>query len=195
MSLTDELKDLQWKQLKHDENYHKDIWLLTVHQRLNHMILHFAKYGGQLALANHEQDVGLFSKTCLDAIIIATSSANILNLNLSEVVISTNIRSSTLNELPVELANISRATMPAIQTDFTIAVGRLAKAAESIDHLEKFPYRETLSEHIVQLFRIAMAGFAICNDRKLLSAVQERMLVVERKSMFFERLGNYKDGY
>lgn len=35
-----------------------------------------------------------------------------------------------------------------LRRKFTIAVGKLAKACEAFDHLEAFPYRETLEENI-----------------------------------------------
>jgi hypothetical protein len=40
----EQLLALQISQLEHDEFFHKEITRLNVHQRLNHMVLHFAKY-------------------------------------------------------------------------------------------------------------------------------------------------------
>ena len=49
MSVRDELFTLQLEQLKHDEKYHRDIHVLPLHQRMNHMALHFAKYSGRIS--------------------------------------------------------------------------------------------------------------------------------------------------
>lgn len=194
MSLKNEILNLQWKQLQHDENYHKDIWLLTVHHRVNHMVLHFAKYSGKLAQAVRDNDSQLFSKTCLDTFIIATSLANILNVNLSSELESYD--ADSVDSLSLKLFNDLDATCSSISLNIAIAVGKLAKAAESVDHLEKFLFRETLSELVVDVFKLALAGYAcFSKEKSILEEIEARMLAVERKSMFFEKLGNYKDGY
>lgn len=196
MSLKRQLLELQWKQLQHDENYHKDIWLLTVHHRVNHMVLHFAKYNGQLAQALNDNDNKLFSKTCLDALIIATSFANILNVNLATELSQYEPSTNSIDSLSLKLANEADATTDSISRNIAINVGKLAKAAESIDHLEKFTFRETLSCLVVDMFKTTLIGSAIVsNDKAIIDEIESRMLTVERKSMFFEKLGNYKDGY
>lgn len=196
MSLKRELLELQWKQLQHDENYHKDIWLLTVHHRVNHMVLHFAKYNGQLAQALNANDNKLFSKTCLDALIIATSFANILNVSLATELSQYEPSTNSIDSLSLKLANEADATTDSISRNIAINVGKLAKAAESIDHLEQFTYRETLSSLVVDMFKTTLAGSAIVsNDKTISDDIENRMLTVERKSMFFEKLGNYREGY
>lgn len=196
MPLKKELLNLQWKQLRHDENYHKDIWLLTVHNRVNHMTLHFAKYSGQLAQANYENNTALFSKACLDSLIIATSLANILNVNLSTELKSYANQCDSIEGLSSILMKESNATIDSISRCITISVGKLAKAAESVDHLESFSFREVLSSLTIDIFKLALAGcFFINKDLSILKEIENRMLMVEKKSMFFEMLGNYKDGY
>ncbi len=41
-----------------------------------------------------------------------------------------------------------------LRRKFTIAVGKLAKACEAFDHLEAFPYRETLEENIREILNL-----------------------------------------
>ena len=195
MSLKDELLNLQWKQLQHDENYHKDIWLLTVHHRINHMTLHFAKYSGQLIEANFNKDSNQFSKTCLDSLIIATSLANILNVNLSVALEGYNPQCKSINELSKKLLNEFDLTTDSLSRKIAVLVGKLAKAAESVDHLEKFAFREVLSELTIEIFKLVIAGCTITSNISIIDEIEKRMLTVERKSMFFSKLGNYKDGY
>lgn len=62
MSLFSQLEELQWKQLQHDEKYHKDIWLLNVQQRITHMTLHLAKYSAKLSVSAFENNEIEFKK-------------------------------------------------------------------------------------------------------------------------------------
>ena len=101
--LADKLYQLQLNQLHHDERFHKEVVRLPVHQRINHMALHFAKYSGQLASEfitpsfSKEQR----SKLIIDCFAIAISSVNILNVRISDRLLSDSI--ADINGIP-ELA-------------------------------------------------------------------------------------------
>jgi len=73
------LFELQVEQHHHDENYHREIARLSLHQRLNHMALHFAKYAGKVAATT---DPDGLTRVYVDVLIIALSTANILNIKL-----------------------------------------------------------------------------------------------------------------
>ena len=85
MSLLSQLEEIQWKQLQHDETYHKDIWLLTVQQRITHMVLHLSKYSAKLTVAAFKEDCNVLRKTVIDALIIVFSSSNIFNKLLCDI--------------------------------------------------------------------------------------------------------------
>src|SRR5437870_3927471 len=79
------LSALQLEQFRHDETYHREITRLTVHQRLNHMALHFAKYVGLIASEAHQNsDEQRLNRAIIDGFIIGLSTANVLNLKLSD---------------------------------------------------------------------------------------------------------------
>lgn len=195
MPISSELINLQWKQLQHDQNYHRDIWLLTVHHRVNHMVLHFAKYSGQLVQASFEKDMKLFSRSCIDTLVIATSLANILNVNLSEE-FSEHSELESIDDLSKQLSLNSQLSIDVVAREVPIVVGKLAKAAESIDHLEQFDFREVLSSLVLDVFKLALSGCSfINNEQSILSRIENRILSVEKKSIFFQKLGNYREGY
>jgi hypothetical protein len=75
-----DLDQLQLEQFKHDEAYHREIARLTTQDRLKHMALHFAKYAGSLA---ENSDEAAMRKAVTDTFVIALSTANILNVQLS----------------------------------------------------------------------------------------------------------------
>jgi len=196
MSLVKELQVLQWKQLQHDERYHKEICLLSVHHRINHMTLHFAKYSGQLINAEFESDLLQADRCCLDALIIATSTANILNIKLSSKFDDQNGAISNVDRLATQLALDKEITYQSLSRNMAIVTGQFAKTAESVDHLEAFPYRENLTNLTLKLFSLLLAGCKLAKTPESVeNRIQQRMLGIEQKSIFFEQLGNYKDGY
>jgi len=54
----EEIFELQLEQLRHDEKYHKEICSLSVKNRINHMVLHFAKYSGRIGRRSNRRADG-----------------------------------------------------------------------------------------------------------------------------------------
>ncbi|HBP5371800.1 hypothetical protein CJU04_15395 [Pseudomonas aeruginosa] len=71
----------------------------------------------------------------------------------------------------------------------------MCKAAESLDHLEPFPFRQTITESLGKLFKTSLTALYCLTDQDLESLFSERLVAVERKNIFFNRLGNYETGY
>lgn len=142
-SAADELFALQVAQLKHDEFYHREIARLTVHARLNHMALHFAKYVGQLATAIESNDFPLIRQTITDAFVIALSSSNTLNVSLgAEIPFARDARSvAELGRLLLDNDGLGNQLL----LSFAVPTGQIARACEKLDHVEGFPFRETIA--------------------------------------------------
>lgn len=162
------LDRLQWQQFDHDEKYHREIARLTVQDRLKHMALHFAKYAGSLADAPQELAV---KRLVTDIVVIAISSANILNLRLSD-------QHNTLRDGREELS---------FAAAITIAAGRMAAACEKMDHLEAFPFRERISESVLELLSRTLA-FAEAQGWNIEEMVIRRLQTVKEKSIFYGKL-------
>jgi len=184
-----ELFALQTEQLSHDERYHKDICLLPMHQRLNHMALHFSKYTGQLAECLGSNDRSVLEKTVIDIFVISLASANWLNLRLSDWV---TLPDPSTPVLLVRLTNSAPQRVSPNWLDPTwlfrsvaMQAGRMAKACESLDHLEAYPYRETLSQSVAQLCAIALTA-AVFLDVDLPTRYRLRLREVEKRSIFLE---------
>lgn len=201
MSLFSQLEELQWKQLQHDEKYHKDIWLLTVQQRITHMVLHLAKYSAKLTVAAFENDNAEFKSTTIDCLIILFSSANIFNSRIYDISLNEQERDfpdikSLANHLSkTEYSKISNDGLCDFSRAITIQTGKMCKAAESLDHLEPFPFRQTLIESIGKLFKVSLAALYSITDEELEVLLSNRLVAVEKKNIFFNRLGNYESGY
>src|SRR5437868_13538203 len=75
---------IQLDQFKHDETYHREIARLSTQDRLKHMALHFAKYAGNLAEPTSDEIA--LKKAVTDTFIIAVSTANTLNVRVSEYI-------------------------------------------------------------------------------------------------------------
>lgn len=164
-----DLDRLQWEQFRHDETYHREIARLTVQDRLKHMALHFAKYSG--ALFANMGDQSREERLVTDIFIIAMSSANILNVRLSE----------RLREI-----RQPNAESPFSQT-ITMLSGRMAAACEKLDHLEPYPFREEITRSVVEL---AAEALAFCDRRgwSLEEMVHGRLQPVKEKSIFYGKL-------
>lgn len=161
----DDLARLQWAQFEHDEKFHREIARLTVQDRLKHMALHFAKYSGGLA---EEPDGEELCRLVTDVFVIALSSANILNLKLAD----------RHNEL-------YRGNGGDFATKVAISSGRMAAACEKMDHLEAFPFREKITEAVLDLLGAAIE-FADRQCWDMPSLVAARLQPVKEKSIFYD---------
>lgn len=184
----DELMAFQHEQLRHDEIAHKDILCLPVHARIKHMVLHFAKYSGRLVEARERQDYGLMKHTVVDTWVIVLASANMLNIDISKHLI--NEQEAGDNSLTSMVAKfISRFSSydsPFDLAQFELAriAGRMAKACESLDHMERFDSRVHLEEGVIDAARLILALVSWLR-MDLKSAVLSRWKQVEQKSIFF----------
>lgn len=175
------LLPIQAAQQKHDLLAHKDILNLNAHTLLKHMILHFLKYSGKMAQANHTNNTALFSATLVDTIIICLATANALNVSLGKHIAD---RAFGLNELCSKLGSnvVEPASAYGAFALVTIA-GRMAKSIESTDHLEKGNPRIELEALIIELTK-EMLGVAGALKLELGNEIEKRWKAVEAKSIF-----------
>lgn len=162
------LDRLQQNQFSHDENNHREIARLTVQRRITHMTLHFAKYAGYLASNPEDQKI---KQTLTDILIIGLSSANVLNLRLSDH-IDTNI----VNK---------ECVCPDIAKILTIEAGAMAAACEKLDHLENYKFRETLEKSVVNILHAIFAVFAVKN-LNIEDAVTLRLKTAKAKQFLWQ---------
>ena len=148
----DDLKRLQVAQFNHDETYHREIARLPVQRRLTHMTLHFAKYCGRM-LGDQEDE----EQTIADVFAITLSSANILSLTLTPL---------AHPEKQPTRAEFVRA--------LGIAMGRMSAACEKLDHLEDFPFRQTLKESVSNIAEATLA-YSAAQGWNLKSLVTTRL--------------------
>lgn len=194
MSTEQIILELQWRQLNHDDKYHRDILLLDVADRMKHMTLHMAKYIGAMAEASASNDDAKIARTLVDAMIICTASANTLNLSIgSKLSSELDPTHETLRSVGIELANsLERQSRDTAWTIMQVAIhtGRLAKACESIDHLESFRFREQLTESVLQLFKLIAAEIAV-RQIDFERRISDRLREVERRNIFDKYYQNY----
>ncbi|MEQ9111882.1 MAG: hypothetical protein RIF37_03565 [Rhodospirillaceae bacterium] len=184
LSLVEELKQLQSEQLNHDETYHREIARLTVHHRMNHMALHFAKYVGQIERARLNGDCALLDKTIIDSTIISLSSANILNIPLWQITENRGVWGwADFRKLACHLpANISPSTddIQWFSSSMMILSGNLAKACESLDHVEDFPFRAEMTKSVEAIFFASIIA-AYQRNLDIPREVRSRLMSVKEK--------------
>lgn len=194
-NVADELFELQLEQLKHDEVYHKDICLLNVHHRINHMALHFAKYTGQLVeISSSENSPSrdeFLNQTITDTFVISLILGNILNKKISESIKEINIENfDSLLELGTSLSEAKlNDENHLIQFLHSLAIGngKIARACEKLDHMEGFPFREEVYTGLTEIFKSTLTIASQIN-LDLSKTIRERWIEIEKRSVFYETL-------
>jgi hypothetical protein len=185
--IKEQILSLQLAQLQHDEAFHKEIRLLPVNERIKHFALHFAKYLGYLAEAQESHDVLQLERALVDTFIITIASANTLDLDLSKAVSDLHCPNvENLMELGFQLARgiENRESDPFwFILRFARSTGRLAKACESLDHLEAFPFRETMTSSVLDIFKFVIVE-AHSRQLDLVRLLRERLRDIEDKYLF-----------
>lgn len=154
------LRNIQARQREHDIRAHQDIYYLPSPARMNHLTLHITKYAGRLA----QKDVAVseLKRTIVDAFIIALSAADLLRIDFTEAL---GIRSQITEQndfMSLGFALRGQDCGSECVEDWYFrklaeVAGKMAKACESLDHMESVPYREVLSEAILDLCRATLA--------------------------------------
>jgi hypothetical protein len=183
-SATDILLPLQAQQQAHDERAHRDILNLDTHTRLKHMILHFLKYAGKIAIARENDDERALNAILIDAFIICLATANTLNISIGKHV---DTKAHDLEDLVSKLASGTNQCDPYLDALINIVTfaGQMAKSIESTDHLEKGDPRSAMEMLIVQL-TIALLSSLGKKPENLTIEIKNRWLSVEKKSIFYE---------
>jgi hypothetical protein len=161
---------LQVEQRLHDEAYHPDIARLDLSRRISHLILHLSKYCGDSLLAAVRADENASLKALVDTAIISLSAATALQVDLS-----------LHEERPdPEVAGLTFTTF------FAISVGRLAKAAEALDHVEDYPIRRVWNEEFFKIFHRAVLELDTLAGRPSSAAelIRARLSQVRLKNKF-----------
>jgi len=188
MTISNELFQLQIEQKKHDDLCHKDILCLPVQRRITHMSLHFAKYTGHIAQLNNEDNKKLIN-TLVDSIIICLASANCLNINLSErISLGDVLGRRNINALDKAFyakynEYIDNDLIGFLLKKYALHSGVIAKACESLDHLEPYDFRVNIEKEVIELTELSLLYLAKL-DIDTMSLVRQRWKFVENKSIF-----------
>lgn len=160
---------IQFAQFEHDEKYHREISRLPMQDRLRHMALHFAKYAGRL---QEDAADSPFKRIATDTLIIALSTANTLNVDLSA------------KEFGGDRSNAPRE---AFAKRLAIAAGRMAGACERLDHLEDFPFRAAITTEVLAILSACIDLFD-AEGWELATEREARLKPIKAKSIFHDKL-------
>lgn len=183
------LFSLQCAQLDHDENFHKDVVILPLGERVKHMALHNAKYTGQLFDAVEKAYTARMERILTDAFIISLATANTLNQDLG-------LTLGDIGTVSKDLAEAGRRTAAGLNRDssdnywfireFARHNGSLSKACESLDHLEDVPFKSLMCASNADLLKTILAE-ASAREFDLAMAHASRTREVEKRSIFSRR--------
>jgi NTP pyrophosphatase (non-canonical NTP hydrolase) len=68
---------------------------------------------------------------------------------------------------------------------YPLVVGELAKACESVDHLESYQYRESIADCVIRICSLMLAAASHLN-LDIATEVSNRLAGVKEKSIFFD---------
>lgn len=193
MNARKKLFALQWSQLKHDEAYHKDIVILPVGQRVTHMALHVAKYVSYFFDAIDNGDNARIEFVLTDTFIIALATANTLNQDLGAEIGEAAEVADSLTALGADLARILRRSDNDphwFARELARYGGTLAKACESLDHMENVPFREMIQRSNASIVKVVLAE-STARQVDIADRYNTRIRQVESRSIF-DRI--YREG-
>ncbi|MCJ8162002.1 hypothetical protein [Acinetobacter zhairhuonensis] len=207
MSAQKILKELEIKQMSHDDRYHKDVWVLSTQSKAKHMAAHIGKYSGQIleVMRNPDIDNVKIQKYVIDSLIINFSYANIFVHRLSKHLDQKYLVLSSLKELRNEIAKdyLNRKSYTNekashgldLAMDMCILASKILKTVESLDHVEKHDFRQNFNKYVLDIFEILITFCFIYDIEGIENLIADRMHEVEERHEYFEEFGNYKDGY
>lgn len=188
MSCADQLFALQCAQLDHDESFHKDVVILPLGERVKHMALHNAKYTGQLFDILDAADAPRLTRLLTDAFIIVLATANTLNqdlgLSLQDVRFTADVQEAGTRL--AELLERDDGDPVWFISQMARANGRLAKACESLDHLEDVTFRRDMCASNLDLLKSILAE-ASARKIDVVAMHAERTKQISRRSIFERR--------
>lgn len=186
MNAAKALRNLQARQREHDIRAHQDIYYLSYPDRMKHLSFHVAKYAGRLAVRNISD--AEFARTLVDAFIISLSAADVLRIDFSDA-LNNKVKIDqcpSLVDFGLALRDQDHKAEGLSDWYFrkiAYIAGRMAKACESLDHMEPIPYREVLSEAAIDLCQVTIIAAAI-RSLDLLAATGERWEIIEAQRIF-----------
>jgi hypothetical protein len=166
MASKDAFHGLQLKQKKHDEEFHADIYYLPYPARMTHFVLHFAKYVGRFAdLKNDDQEAAKkMEQTLVDTFIVTLSASDVLNLDFDERMAEMfgKPMKKTLagwadlidHGDPMDLPQLREWWM----SRMAVTTGKMAKALESLDHMEPINVRLILNDGLMEVLAATLVA-------------------------------------
>jgi hypothetical protein len=158
MNAGDILTRLHHDQREHDLRAHEDVFYLPYPWRMRHLTFHVAKYSGRLASSPTAEEV---EKTIVDAFIVALSAADLLKINFSKefgkmVAVSDHSNLAALGQALDTGEADDGNVVGWYFRQLALIGGRMAKACESLDHMEPVAYRDLLSQAVISLARTSL---------------------------------------
>jgi len=153
------LFELQVGQKEHDARHHGDIYSLPMFAKLNHYVLHYAKYVPRLTRKDQEVQEQL-KRTYTDAFLISLSASNALNMDLEtsmKVGFGTMTRdiseyTTGLKVQPLDKIRVNSRDILAIAT------GAMADTMEKRDHLDDINSRSVMTTGVEDITKMILEG-------------------------------------
>lgn len=208
------LSNLVWNHREHDRLFHKDIYNLPVQDNIRHLVSHLTKYSCTLAVKAYRDELTEvnLTKTLIDTLAVVLSMHFSLRVNIEKnELINTDMIKTLLEEtnsvIHFEKEPMRRLGMALTEQykylhvnvndlkthiifDLIENTSMAAKAIEALDHLEDYPFYETLKMVTQQMLVLTLVAMNMYGISFIEEKYQTRMDEVEKKHPFYFELNN-----
>jgi len=153
--------ELQSVQRDHDLRNHPDIYTLPLFDKINHYVLHYAKYTSRLvSKKSHDDIIKELKRTYVDAFLISLAASNALNIDLDiEMrkifgIIPQDIASFVQNPKKLALSELKEYSRDIL----ALAAGSMADTMEKRDHFDDKDARPILIQNIIKIIGMILFG-------------------------------------
>ncbi|MDP3881495.1 MAG: hypothetical protein Q8Q31_01315 [Nanoarchaeota archaeon] len=153
--------ELQSTQKEHDHNNHSDISTLPLFDRINHYVLHYAKYTARLTHQKGDVETEReLKRTYTDAFLISLSASNALNMDLDVEMrkrftkVARDIADYALVDRKMNVQELRVYSRDSL----AISNGAMANTLEKRDHMDDLDSRSILIENLSEIAGMIISG-------------------------------------
>lgn len=211
-SLNDRLHNIVWNHREHDRLFHQDIYNLPTQENVRHLVSHLTKYSCTFAVSAYRDELNEvnMTKTFIDTFAVILSLHYSLRVNITKNDLINNDMIKNLLEETNSVIHFEKEPMRRLGMALTEQYKYLhkdisdlkthiifdmientsvaAKAIEALDHLEDYPFYETLKTVTEQMLVLILVAMNMYGINFIEEKYQTRMDEVEKKHPFYYEL-------
>lgn len=176
--------ELQLMQREHDSRNHTDIYTLPLFDKMNHYVLHYAKYAARLTPKKPDSEtLKELKRTYIDAFLITLAASNALNIDLDiEMRKAFKRIPKNVNDFPISTNKMSSDDLRRYSKDvLIISNGAMADTMEKRDHLDDKDSRGILIKSLLEIMEMILRGSYSLGFDIVQASLDRRKMIADLK--------------